>query len=119
MSKLDELERLADAATPGPWEPVGSVVDCGPEERLHYVSWKAFIECFGSEDDPANGKTVSEANASFIAKANPATIKQMAAIMRLQNEYVKLMRDYGPPVGFGNTTIDEALRLFDAFDKGE
>lgn len=66
----DELRRLAEAATPGPWIDSG----CGDVEDLKK---RRRIAIFYR---PVQGQTLhqgfdgSMANASFIAAANPATI---------------------------------------------
>lgn len=75
---LDELEAKARAATPGPWRitdrrasPDGPGLDCnlsGPGISANIV------RCAGSVN--------SEANAAFIAAANPAAVLELVARVR-------------------------------------
>jgi len=78
MTDYSELERLAKAATPGPWEHYyakelrgrfggGPVNEVNSDERCPIVKWSWF-------DDSDRSKKSQKANAKFIAAANPATI---------------------------------------------
>jgi hypothetical protein len=69
---LDALEKLADEATPGPWEWVFD--DLKSSITSGYV-----ISDFGYDGMWINPK---ESNAAFIAAANPATIKALIAELR-------------------------------------
>lgn len=65
---LDDLERKADAATPGPWEcRVTPIIECST------LRWAQ-----GDMADPGR----HEADAAFIAAANPATVKALIAEIR-------------------------------------
>lgn len=64
MSKYDELKRLAEAATPGPWSYDGSYIcPARVEDETTYVeTWRAVADSHQTE------------NVRFIAAANPAVI---------------------------------------------
>ena len=76
---LDALEKLADEATPGPWEPMSISGYGSPFSiRMAYQS-----------DNPNASKTHygiqsvrTRGDAHFIAAANPATIKALIAELR-------------------------------------
>ena len=76
---LDALEKLADEATPGPWEPVSLSGYGSPFSiRMAYQS-----------DNPNASKTHygiqsvrTRGDAHFIAAANPATIKALIAELK-------------------------------------
>jgi len=72
---IDELERLANAATSGPWEP------CGKDRggcvcRFVYGPDDVVAKATCSIDNDGEGYTAEQAtrNAFFIAAANPATV---------------------------------------------
>lgn len=65
--RLDELEALAANATPGPWH-------WREDERELLAPWAEVV--FGSDDDP------EEADAEFIAAANPVTVRALIARVR-------------------------------------
>lgn len=76
---LDKLEALADAATPGPWtiDPQNQWDDGTnlPEQvdlRVNGSRWSKVVDAVH----------VSDADAAFIAAANPATIKSLIASAR-------------------------------------
>lgn len=91
---LDDLEKLADAATQGPWVEIESHTSVDydnydAEEGARLCGWAdvgtaddevpvATILDFGH--DMANGEY--EANIAFIAAANPATIKRLISAAR-------------------------------------
>lgn len=78
MSKYDELKRLAEAATPGPWSYDGSYIcPARVEGETTYVeSWSALADSHQME------------NVRYIAAANPAAILELIAeVDRLAAEY--------------------------------
>ncbi len=75
MSKLDELEALAKAATPGPWR--------NSEERPLLC-----VTVGIPADSPRwNGRN----DAAFIAAANPATVLDLIELIRAMGPYVNAM----------------------------
>ncbi|MFG3398684.1 ead/Ea22-like family protein [Pseudomonas sp. NPDC077408] len=75
MSKWNELKKLAEAATPGPWSYDGSYIcPARVEGETTYVeSWSAIADSHQME------------NVRFIAAANPATVLELIA----ENERLK------------------------------
>lgn len=72
MSKFDELKKLAEAATPGPWEATRQT-----DDECSFIGY--FIEGVGKtiSDD---GTAPDHKDALFIAAANPAAILELLAI---------------------------------------
>lgn len=104
---LDQLEKLAKAATPGPWEVkpwlnkfklVGAHDITGPKGE-----WIARDGLYPG----ANGSR--EANANFIAAANPETVLKLIAVARVAIHCVSYNRDcYKGPLA------NELRRAWDA-----
>ena len=83
---IEEMERLANAATPGPWKLVGTVEQAGGDYKdiiPTSVSCGAF--CQGGTPDRAD-----EADLAFIAAANPSAI--LALLDRLKKAEAELER---------------------------
>jgi hypothetical protein len=84
--RLDELEAIAQAATPGPWHwnfdakgypgRVGKTVPCEPVEHCGYDS-----HCIALTYD-GNERFDSRANAEHIAAFSPARVLPMLEIVR-------------------------------------
>jgi len=77
---IDELERLAKAATPGPWAH-------DRYNSVNYVNWYGF-------DEPPITCTVTslgndENNSKYIAAANPDTILKLIAVVRAAQNWKK------------------------------
>ena len=107
--KLDELEQLANAATPGPWMRLFG-------ERTVYDRMND--GCRGNaivrtDFHPPTGRDVD--NLDFIAAANPATIKRLIALCRMQDEalVIACLLHSMPP------KVEEALAAFDEFNQVE
>lgn len=92
-AELDELERLAKAASPGPWFTSDWHEDDGPHETTiefrepeqlgpgQSSIWPDGLRRrMVASTDEADGDTI--ANAKFIATANPATILRLIAAAR-------------------------------------
>ena len=71
-SKIEELRRLAEAATPGPWrmEHMSISAHIHQVDGLHGLA--SCVIGYGNWDEPKQSEGAK--NASFIAAANPATI---------------------------------------------
>lgn len=80
---LDEIERLARAATPGPWATVAGPLN------MHVSSRSGFV--IGSEGMASYGQDVS--NAAHIAAANPATVLALIARLRAAEAALGLGED--------------------------
>ncbi|PNG11892.1 ead/Ea22-like family protein [Stutzerimonas stutzeri] len=109
MSKYDELKRLAEAATPGPWEWGGTPVATA-EEALEIC--RVNIELTANPDPyfcevyvedgrrtalVGNGPT-GQQNAAFIAAANPAAILSLIAEVEGLERWKKEAVDVMSPV---------------------
>ncbi len=73
---LKQLEELADAATPGPWDVKND------EDSLVIVAGKGADDCILLFMDSECSADADHANAAFIAAANPARIKALCAEVR-------------------------------------
>lgn len=92
MIDLDKLEKLASAATPGPWHR--SDRPAGPFWHIYAdhtvggepcVSGKQSIGTMHAENKRTGSKAYAamfESNASFVAAANPAAILELIAEVR-------------------------------------
>ena len=80
----EELKRLAEAATPGPWNtsPGGCGI-IGPDKQ--WLGGMNDWVCEYSEE-----MTQSENNAAFIAAANPAAVLEL---IRQRDELVEALKD--------------------------
>jgi hypothetical protein len=98
---LDALEQLARAATPGPWHAVQGVK---PNERAvtnRNGAWFAEL-CDGST-------RANDADAAFIAAANPAAVIELVQRLRAAEGIV---RDLAmSPTYVGGSVPDAASRL--------
>lgn len=114
---LDELERLARAATPGPWEDDNSVVKtergtiCYAHHSYEEEGWQA------------------ENNASLIAAANPATILSLIHRVREAEDRADKsdMRAFGainllpgdmPLASVRGAAHDMAITMIDRYNAG-
>ena len=92
---IEELKKLADAATPGPWHFVA-------ERPRDYPG-------FGSEQHNEIGIAThvgdADVTAKYIAAANPAVVKKLLAVA----EKVHSMKDAGWPITIGVSNALEAL----------
>ena len=70
---LDHLSKLAEAATPGPWEIIGA-------------QGTSVWAKDGIVATPSGSRTyhaVARANGEFIASANPATVQELIRLARI------------------------------------
>jgi len=97
---LNKLIQLADGATPGPWKKVddhGILAIIGPPSLKR--PYNSLAIDFDAPD------------ASFVAAANPTTVKRMAELLVQCREALKCQT---PDYEF---RLDEALAALDAFEK--
>jgi len=81
MTKLDDLEQLANAATRGPYEAVNLSPELGPENE-HIAAW-AVCELGGARARIAEMfRPPRPANAAFIAACDPQTVLKLVAVAR-------------------------------------
>lgn len=90
MSDHNELKRLAEAATPGPWAYDGSYVfPARTEDGTTYVElWRSIADCHQPE------------NTKFIAAANPAAVIALIAEVESLREHKQLLVDLREADGY-------------------
>lgn len=86
---LVALKRLAEEATPGPWDTDENSVwgACDPDDTTSRGMGINILQCRASVPRWAKAPLdyeQSERNAAFIAAANPATILSLAALIEAQ-----------------------------------
>lgn len=116
MSKLDTLEKLADAATPGPWSVYE---DCAfmvavDTERFTTKGTLGNYETANICKVDGSPMFQREEDAAFIAAANPQTVKQLIALIRQCKEALTSCYDGPHPY-----TAETALAAIDAWERGE
>src|SRR5690554_3334734 len=81
MDRLDELERVADHATRGPWEPVwdGDCDDGSPPE-----CWDAIVDV-----DPPGLHDLRHADGEFIVALDPPTVLALIRALRARDARVR------------------------------
>lgn len=82
MSKFDELKKLAEAASPGPWtyevnDDVYSVTYAYNDAAYSIENVKIDLFC----DEPHEASVPHSSDAQYIAAANPAVILELLAIL--------------------------------------
>lgn len=81
--RLDRLDALAGAATPGPW--VAQSYDDGSSgNHPWYIDTHAYAD--GPEPVVAPTYPLGAADAAFIAACDPATIRELVAAVRERDE---------------------------------
>ena len=79
--KREELKRLAEAATQGPWESDGEV--------LVFASINHGVDLYGSPD--------ARANAAYIAAAHPGVLLDLLAQLDAAETALSLKKEGEPP----------------------
>lgn len=99
MTDLGKLEELAKAATPGPWEAGQGWVFTDPiypdDRRLSDVLGMTFADLERAASETERG----QANAEFIAAANPATVLALLAAHRAVLARIAKVEALHQPVG--------------------
>jgi hypothetical protein len=101
---LDELKRIAEAATPGPW----SWQERGYIENYDVLADDRFITC-GDSREECNGAIGKQDDAAFIATFNPSRIAKLLAVVKAARDLLDA-ESWGPV----HVRLDAAL---DALDK--
>jgi len=93
LEKKEELLRLAEAATPGPWRECGADRGgCACGQVWSISSDCPVAEAWRGDDVIGEPEQGAMANAAFIAKANPAAILSLLdenAQLRAENERIR------------------------------
>ena len=117
--KLDELEKLADSATHGPWHSpgIGEIHVKHPDHPEGCIEIASVI--FPNEyNDEEGGK---QEDADFIAACDPHTIKRLIALVRLQHDALDYLQN--APEGVYSELQEtklamKALAAYGAFENG-
>lgn len=107
---LGELERLSEAATPGPWE-AGKVLARGTVVHGHNM----IIDCRHTPDEGGFGKH----NAIFIAAANPQTVQRLVEMLRLAVSIIEAQKAQRVSEGEKDIKCDTMQHLFDMTEPTE
>lgn len=95
--RLEELEALANAATPGPWtidqNDKDQYADLNTSKHKGNIIWYGFARCFGQKENPILGTEYMMANAALIAASRTAIPELISEVRRLQAENAKLKND--------------------------
>jgi hypothetical protein len=112
---LDELEKLADAATPGQWVARldGWTVRAFPDDDIHGINVAHTFRQLSGGDLKATEPDIEQqmSNQVFIAAANPQTIKQLIGLVRQCKEALEDI-ECG-----GGLLADKALVAIERFEK--
>jgi hypothetical protein len=119
MSEQNELKRLAELATPGPWYAEGQAVTI--DTRFQICCGRSQGECCGDPEVEGEYRAVADKaspdDAAFIAAANPAVILKLldrieALERRVADERIKeLAHDAWVKTNSWNLTRDEFIKL--------
>ena len=84
---IKELEALARAATPGEWEYDGDVWFYDKENETPWLLSESY--------DPVSkgGMDCSEADAAYIAAANPQTVLKLIEVIRVQQVWLEAIAE--------------------------
>jgi hypothetical protein len=126
---LDQLEALANAATPGPWFSCDFTQVTQDKSDAFEISctWPDFIGVAAITSGGYKGTREQKDNDCwFIAAANPQTIKALIALCRMQHEVVENADALRHEIDFSTylkrvkmvaEMANEALTAFEQFGK--
>lgn len=83
VSSLTTLEKLAEAATPGPWIRDGHVVTEQADESIVREGPALWVEVFGDDDQ-------AQADIEFIVAANPVSVAALTRAVRAAEDFAFL-----------------------------
>ena len=100
MTKLSDLEKLPEAATPGSWE-------------YRATEWGNYLTADGFSA-VCQSALSRDKDMHFITAANPATILALVKLCRLQHE---LLEHFAPPNWAGSMSgaVQKALAAYEQF----
>ena len=107
-TKVEELRKLAEAATPGPWKKTKSGEVIAPYRNRGFASVLCCVDENCGDGAKAN---LNPVDTDFIAAANPQTVIAMCALL-------EQMRD-ALVIGHQSKFSNEALAAFDKFNERE
>lgn len=112
---LDELQRLCDAATPGPWEYDDDAQALSYDILGHLAGWVCAVH-----ELPLEGACTRERNAAFIGAARDALPKLIARVRQLEQRIDKvnaLGNEFASDPATALRCIGEHLDLADHYDR--
>jgi hypothetical protein len=112
--KITELEALAKAATPGPWETVTGRTAVGRPFAV-VVSNNVEICDEPSVDVPLSNKAFLDGNAYYIAAANPETILSMISLLREMGEALETADKYLYPDDMHDEDVVQLKSVFEKY----
>ena len=104
---IEELKRLAEAATPGPWVawPIG---DYPPLLSIATETGLALLTTTTeAENETQFAAVFDDTDAAYIAAANPAAILEL---IRQRDELLAALRDFSEYVHFEQCATDGAVQ---------
>jgi hypothetical protein len=117
---LDELEALANTATPGPWYHCQPFQVAGKIKTIHGMVPAHRIDFVSTNKEPVHEKVIlgmestSSNDMAFIAAVNPQTIKQLIELCRMQHEMIENAKmGLGDPIA----ALNKAITAFEQFWK--
>ncbi len=109
MTKIDELEKLALAATPGPWKWDSNPCDYDPKEEAPWI--------INQNGDPilrGEIKCDLQADADYITAVNPAAVLELIEQHKQMKQALNdLIRDHNYPMDADTTRFfwDNATKV--------
>ena len=116
---VNELEKLAREATPGPWDAKN---DNGLQEWLVYsrikrlLRWKSSGEIVGPDEPRLYPLETTECNAKYIAAASPETILKLIAVVKAAQGLIPDCQSFHHSKKNQHTYLDRCP-LVDEFNK--
>lgn len=129
MTKLEQLRKLAEAATPGPWYHCQPFQSVSKQTTIHGPVPAQRVDFVSTEKEPVHKKIVlpmqgREANIrsedmAFIAAANPQTIRALLDLVDKMYSGLLYAADAAPPNGKMTCYCDicTGIEAYDAFNK--
>jgi hypothetical protein len=121
MTRTEELLKLAEAATSGPWNNPRGIVH---EAQLPFTPVVATTLIAKVYSTNYGDFRESEANAAFIAAANPETIKQLVELVQSMKFHFDTIADeenWGTDGAWESSSYPDeiAMEAIEAFNKWE
>ena len=113
---LDKLEKVAKAATPGPWEASQaycSEYDTWTRAVYYYPSENYCVEVIETGCD-CGDEVVGPVDTKFIAQANPSTVLELIERVR---DYENVIREFAMQ-GMDVETLEHAAQVMEKWNNG-
>jgi hypothetical protein len=110
---LDELEKLARAATPGPWTSDVWIETDGNGWRATGPHHEAEAHDHGSEPGSPD-EQAAQADARFIAACDPTTVLALLAVAKAAREIIEHLTAHGATEVRALVQLEKAIDALDA-----